>query len=144
MRLQGAKRLQAELKYMHKQTGEGMMPQISDITTVGDNLSKWQFKVKAFDTDCQGTVKPRQRVHFITGIPRCPVRLLAPKTFLPMQRALCSQYISIIGRIPGSRGCTGYRFMSAQHYLMSDHPKSHHLPVGGPPLTDDDSKRSYI
>lgn len=50
---EGAKRLQAELKYMHKQTAEGLVPHISDIMTVGDDLSKWRFKVKAFDTDCQ-------------------------------------------------------------------------------------------
>lgn len=40
---------------MHKQTGEGLVPQISDITTVDNSISKWQFKVKAFDTDCKGT-----------------------------------------------------------------------------------------
>lgn len=51
--LQGSKRLQAELRYMHRQVAKGLSPQISNITTVGDDLSKWRFKVKSFDTDCQ-------------------------------------------------------------------------------------------
>ena len=52
--LQGAKRLGAELRYLSKQIANGYITQIKDITLVGDDISKWQFKVLNFDNDVLG------------------------------------------------------------------------------------------
>lgn len=39
---QGAKRLQAEFKYLTNQIAAGKITQIHDVTPVDDNIFKWQ------------------------------------------------------------------------------------------------------
>lgn len=40
--MQGAKRLQAEFKYLTKQIAAGKVTQIHNVAPVGDNIFKWQ------------------------------------------------------------------------------------------------------
>lgn len=40
--VQGAKRLQAEFKYLTKQIAAGTITQMHDLTPVADNIFKWQ------------------------------------------------------------------------------------------------------
>lgn len=42
--VQGAKRLQAEFKYLTKQIAAGKVTQIHDVTFVNDNIFKWQVR----------------------------------------------------------------------------------------------------
>ena len=42
--VQGAKRLQAEFKYLTKQIAAGTVTQMHDLTPVTDNVFKWQAR----------------------------------------------------------------------------------------------------
>ncbi len=45
----------------------GRIPQLHDLAPVGDNLSKWQFKLKDFDSDCEGESLPPRRGRALPG-----------------------------------------------------------------------------
>ncbi len=49
----GARRIQAEFKYVKQQIDAGQLPQIFGIYMLCDNIYTWRFKLKNFDNDCQ-------------------------------------------------------------------------------------------
>lgn len=52
--MRGMKRIQAEFKYLNNKIIKGEWPQVKDLTVVGDDMTKWRFKLCNFDSDMEG------------------------------------------------------------------------------------------
>lgn len=53
-KLEGTRRVQAELKYLQKEIRQGRLPQIHNLRVKDDNLLVWIFELKDFDEDLRG------------------------------------------------------------------------------------------
>lgn len=42
------------LQYLTKKIKHGEWPQVKDLTIVGDDMTKWRFKLCNFDSDLEG------------------------------------------------------------------------------------------
>lgn len=52
--MRGVKRVTSEFKYLSNKIKRGEWPQVKDLTVVGDDMSRWRFKLCNFDNDMEG------------------------------------------------------------------------------------------